>query len=97
MNEQAVSDALVNEAIERLNQLKRLSLAIKKQQKAIRKAGFEPTWELFSMTLGWYQIKKKLNSQRAEELYQRLWERHLREIGEENQKDGRRDRYTQGT
>ena len=46
--------------------------AIPKQKAMIRKSGFEPTWELFEKTFGWFQIKQKITLEQ-QELYKSLW------------------------
>jgi hypothetical protein len=52
--------------------LRNLTSAIKKQQSLIRKAGFEPTWELFSKTFGWYQTSKNMDAS-VKEVYMVIW------------------------
>lgn len=47
--------------------------AIKKLKKEIRKAGFEPTWELFEKTFGWFQFKKKSTLEEQEQI-KKLWD-----------------------
>lgn len=47
--------------------------AVRKTKNAIRATGFEPTWELFEKTFGWYQIKKNL-SEEQQENFKRVWE-----------------------
>jgi hypothetical protein len=45
---------------------------ILKQQCAIRATGFDPTWDLFSRTLGWHQLKKKM-SPKTQLVYEEIW------------------------
>ena len=52
---------------------KALVKGIKKQKEAIRDTGFEPTWELFEKTFGWFQISKQL-SESERTAYKLIWE-----------------------
>ena len=48
--------------------------AVKKQIQMIANTGTDPTWELFSMTFGWFQIKKKHNLTEEDiTLYRETW------------------------
>jgi hypothetical protein len=48
-------------------------IAVKKLKNEIRKAGFEPTWELFERTFGWFQFKKKSTLEEQEKI-KKLWD-----------------------
>jgi len=52
--------------------------AIVRQKRMIKKAGFEPSWELFSNSFGWSQIKARANNPSFEALYERIWEEESR-------------------
>ena len=46
---------------------------IRGQKKLINKNGYEPTWDLFKMTFGWFQISKEMSSD-TQKKYQQIWE-----------------------
>jgi hypothetical protein len=50
-----------------------LKCGIQRQKEAIQQVGFEPTWELFEKTFGWFQIRQKLTPE-LQKLYEELWE-----------------------
>lgn len=52
---------------------KQLKIAIAKQKQAITRTGFDPSWSLFSHTLAWFQLQKKLTPEERQR-YQELWQ-----------------------
>ena len=52
--------------------VKSMMKGIRGQKAAIRKAGFDPTWELFSATFGWHQLKRNLSVEQ-QKAYKICW------------------------
>lgn len=55
---------------------KEFKKAIRLQKNLIQKNNFEPTWELFSNTFGWFQMKKEMSVEN-QELYEKLWKNEV--------------------
>ena len=62
------------EGVETMVALGKFVIIIKKQQKMIKRAGFDPEWELFENTFGWFQMKEKM-TQELQELYKEIWDK----------------------
>lgn len=57
-----------------LTTLYKLVKVIKEQQRQIRKCRYDPTWDLFKDTFGWFQIKENLNPE-TRDFYKEVWEK----------------------
>jgi hypothetical protein len=49
-----------------------LKKVIKQQKTLIKRTGFDPTWELFSASFGWFQIQKEMSKENQEK-YKKMW------------------------
>jgi len=45
---------------------------IKKQQNMILGAHYDPTWELFEGTFGWFQMQKQMSPE-LQDFYKEIW------------------------
>lgn len=56
-----------------LKQMRTVRTALVKVKREFRQRGFEPSWDLFSKTLAWFQLKARLSEQ-TQELVKKLWD-----------------------